>query len=69
MIAQRISGTDVPWVEEAAFDDRDAPRVAADPVEVDDVDEPLDAVTGIAVGVVGGLAVWLVMLFVFSRFF
>jgi hypothetical protein len=39
------------------------------PIEDDDVDEPLDAATGIAVAVVGGVAIWLVTLFVLTQIF
>ena len=39
------------------------------PIEADDVDEPLDAVTGIAVAVIGGAVIWLVALFVLTQIF
>lgn len=37
------------------------------PIAVDDVDEPVDAVTGLAIGIIGGVLMWAVMLFVLVR--
>jgi hypothetical protein len=58
-----------PSPENTPSDGAGADESVVQPTEVEDVDEPLDPVIAIVLGVVGGLVIWLLILFVFTQVF
>jgi hypothetical protein len=56
------------WTKNDVFGDRTPiDQSVMRPIEPGDVDEPLDAISGLALGIVGGLLIWAIMLFVLVK--